>query len=233
MHDKVIFANWKMNGSKDLVDVLYRSVMNVAISHKLVLCLPFTIIDYSSKLFFNVAKIGAQNCSEFDGGAYTGEISCKMLRDSGCSYVIIGHSERRKFFNESNETVARKVELSLSYGLKPLVCIGESETSYKEGNAKKVVIDQINLLDNFFHEIDIAYEPIWAIGTGLIPTTDEIKDMHNFIKSKTGKFPIYGGSVNKNNYKEILSLDEVSGILVGGESLNIDNFSEMLSSFQN
>lgn len=236
--DKYILANWKMN--KDIsdidgyVDELKKNVKNF---NNVVVFVPSVMI----KPFFDKVKnafgVGAQNCHYAESGAFTGEISAAMAKSAGAGYVIIGHSERRHYFDESDEFLNKKLHSVLSHGLVPVFCIGE--TLEEKKNFKKVLKRQI--VNGFkgiteFSKIIVAYEPVWAIGTGNVATIEDINRVHSFIRSvfkeefNTEISLVYGGSVSPDSSKEILSLPEVDGVLVGGASLNPSKFSQIIES---
>lgn len=204
---------------------------------RVALCPPFTLIDrMAAALKGGAVEIGAQDLSPEASGAFTGDISAAMLADAGATLVILGHSERRTLHGEDDATVARKVEAALKGGLEPIVCVGETLEERKAGNAEAVVCGQLEgslpaVLSGA--AFTVAYEPVWAIGTGLTPTSDEIAAMHAAIRAQlvkqfgdSGRAPaiLYGGSVKPANAAEILGLPEVGGALVGGASLKAADF---------
>ncbi len=229
--NKIIVANWKMNGSEDLMKEF--SQLTCSKHNDIIICPPFTLLDSAKTLLPNFVKIGAQNCGAEDKGAFTGEISASMLREKSVSYVLIGHSERRTLFNETNNIIFKKVEAAIKSELTPIVCIGET-LSEKEANKTLQVLDnQINgsVAKIEPHEqVIVAYEPVWAIGTGLTPDENEIKEAHLYIKTKLNQhfnadIPIlYGGSANSKNCSQIISIENVGGLLVGGASLKKNDF---------
>lgn len=174
-------------------------------------------------------KVGAQNCSNESSGAFTGEVSAAMLKEVGLSYVLIGHSERRARFKESSEWLGQKVEQALSAGLVPVFCIGETKDQREAGHLEDVLDDQISALSQKSKEaVIVAYEPVWAIGTGLVPKLEEMSEAHGLIQKRLPGRPIlYGGSVKPENSKEILALPEVAGLLIGGASLKPESFSKI------
>jgi triosephosphate isomerase len=208
----LVVANWKMNGSPELAKNYSQSVKHGNCT--VVVCPPYHLI---SQLNGDFAK-GAQNCHWADDGAYTGEVSAKMLAAVGASYVILGHSERRAM-GETTEHVEIKAMAALNAGLTPIICIGEKEGE----NRDKVLLEQMPKTNCI-----IAYEPVWAIGSGRTPTMAEIEQAHDFIIKHSGRKVIYGGSVNANNAAEIAAISNVSGFLVGGASLNIDSFNKII-----
>jgi triosephosphate isomerase len=208
----LVVANWKMNGSPELAKNYNHGVKHGGCS--VVVCPPYHLIAHLSGDFSK----GAQNCHWADDGAYTGEVSAKMLSELGASYVILGHSERRQM-GETTEHVEIKAMAALNAGLTPIISIGEKEGE----NRDKVLLAQMPKTDCI-----IAYEPVWAIGTGRTPTADEIEKAHEFIIAASGRKVIYGGSVNPQNAAEIAAISNVSGFLVGGASLNIDSFNKII-----
>ena len=232
--NKFIIANWKLHGSIQFAkDFLKKIDFNGSNNEKtLIVCPPATLIPYlKSDKFY----IGSQDCSNFDTGAYTGEISANLLREIGCKFSIVGHSERRNVFNEDNKIILNKIINLINNDIIPILCVGENLQQRKENLTKDILKDQINnCLPNKIDQskIIIAYEPIWSIGTGLIPTVDQISDIHNFIKedifnNKNLKV-IYGGSVKAVNYKKIIDNELINGLLVGGASINIEEFNQII-----
>ena len=234
---KFIVANWKLNGSVAFID---EYISKLSLNNKdnnskcVIICPPFTFIN---KIHIENLFVGAQNCSVYDKGAYTGEVSTKMLRDIGCHFCIVGHSERRNLFNESNEIISKKIINCLAEQIIPILCIGESLEQKKKNKTEEILISQVQksiTKQANMNNMIIAYEPIWAIGTGLTPTLDEITKMHTFIKnnipqSKDFKI-LYGGSVKSSNCKEILAQKNVDGILVGSASIVINEFNKIIES---
>ena len=238
---KLAIANWKMNGLANEGRVLVHELSEKLkrYEHNVIICPPFTVISQVGEVMRGTGfALGAQDCHHLESGAYTGDISATMLADIRCNFVIAGHSERRIYHHESSDLVAKKVVASIKSGLTPIVCIGENLSEREQGNHFIRISDQLlgSIPDNMdFAEIVIAYEPVWAIGTGKVATSDNISEMHNHIKAELKKrFPanafqvVYGGSVNKDNATEILSLAEVDGVLVGGASLKAEDFSQIV-----
>lgn len=228
---KIIVANWKMNGSEKLLKDF--STFAPAKSNEIIICTPFTLLE-SAKVFLpNFVKLGAQNCSEEEKGAFTGEISASMLLEKSVSYVIVGHSERRTLFNETDAVIFKKVKSVIKNKLTPIICIGETLSEKKANKTLQVLEKQIEgsiTKVNAHMQLIVAYEPIWAIGTGLIPNDSEIRNTHLYIKEKLSKhfsadIPVlYGGSANAENCKKIMSIENVDGLLVGGASLKKHDF---------
>ena len=232
-----LVANWKMNGAAEHARE-YAYAVNAALSALPaqvvgVFCPPIPYIAAALEALPYNARLhlGAQNCHAAVKGAHTGEVSAGMLKDVGCRYVIIGHSERRAE-GETDEQVLAKAEAALAQGLTPIICIGESLAAYEKGETKTVLDIQLKPLARLpLRDILIAYEPIWAIGTGKTPSLQEISATHSHIKSVLGSEAavLYGGSVNTGNARDILRLPEVSGALIGGASLQSASMNEILS----
>ncbi len=229
-----IAANWKMNLDKKSISEYAKFLQKFKFSDKVETCIfpPTIYIDYLHSLINDLPiSIGGQNCHYKTSGAFTGEISPNFLRDTGCKYVIIGHSERRIINNENNAEIKLRAEAALNSSLKVILCVGETLIDRQEGKALQFIEKQINdcLPDNY-ENLLIAYEPIWSIGTGKIPSVFEIEEMHTHIKKIINKFVnkkinvIYGGSVNIKNINEILDITNVDGVLVGGASLKAKDF---------
>ena len=247
MRKKVIAGNWKMNMLPDaairFIDELTPLVKNT--ENEVVLCVPYTDLFYSLLAAQNTnIKIGAQNMHWEESGAYTGEVSGKMLKSIGVEYVIIGHSERRQYFAETDETVNKKLHSAFKYGVKPIVCVGETLEEREAGKAEEIITSQTEkalegLTDNQVENTIIAYEPIWAIGTGKTATkedaNDAIKSIRNKISNIYGQMVAerviiqYGGSVKSSNAKELFTMSDIDGGLVGGASLKSDEFAKIVN----
>lgn len=235
-----IVGNWKMNGARALQPVarsIDRAVQGMA-KVEVAIAPPFPLISGFSKEAQSLA-IGAQDCHFAPEGAYTGDVSAPILADSGASFVILGHSERRQGHGESNALVRDKVTAALEAGLKAIVCVGEEGATREAGEAERFVTAQVEAslpvdVPNAHEMLTIAYEPIWAIGTGKTPSLDEIGAMHRAIRARmTALFGeevgsairiLYGGSVNAQNAADILAIEGVDGALVGGASLAVESF---------
>jgi len=244
---KVIIGNWKMNKTvaetRSFVSGL--GLNSVVRTFQVGLAVPYTMILTAAEAARGTAiSIGAQNCSDHDEGAFTGEISCHMLKDAGASFVLVGHSERRQLFHETNALVNRKVKKSIAATLKPVVCIGETEEQHLSGKIENVLHDQIlhslkGLNPSEVEHLILAYEPIWAIGTGKTATPENIQFAHAYcrkvIASEWGKDTaehtviLYGGSVKPENAAMILEQSDVDGLLVGGASLSLESFNKILN----
>jgi len=221
----------------------FRQYEKDLINAQLVIIPPFTALDTVNKeLKGSSVRLGAQNVYWEEKGAFTGEISPVMLKDIGCSYVVIGHSERRQYFNESNDSVNRKIRAALSSGLTPILCIGESQEEREQNKTISKIESQIaeslvDLKEDEVRKVIIAYEPIWAIGTGLTATPDQAEEVHRFIRDKLSQtygnqlasyaIILYGGSVKPANTFSLLREKDINGALVGGASLNPKSFSEI------
>jgi len=247
MRRKIIAGNWKMNmlpnEAMDFITKLSECVTNT--EDEIVLCVPYTDLFYSLLTAQGTKiKIGAQNMHWEENGAYTGEISGKMLQVINVEYVIIGHSERREYFAETDETVNKKVKAAFNYNLKPIICIGETLEQKENGNTNEIITEQTKLaLEGLSSEqvknVVIAYEPIWAIGTGKTATSEDannsIKQIRNKIKELYGEEVssqvtiLYGGSVKASNAKELFETSDIDGALVGGASLNISEFKAIIN----
>ncbi len=240
MRKWMIAGNWKMHNTSADAIALAKAVKEgtEGISGgEIVLAPPFTALNsvWETIRGSNVL-LAAQNMFYEDKGAYTGEVSPGMLKDSGCAYVIIGHSERRKYFHETDETVNLKVKKSLSVGLKPIVCVGETEDEREKGITEFVVGIQVKKALNGIDKVDdivIAYEPVWAIGTGKNATPIEAEEVHRFIRNIVGDIYgdvckntriLYGGSVTSDNISELIDMEDIDGALVGGASLKSEGF---------
>ncbi len=223
---KLIVGNWKMNKGDEAGLQLAQDLLNL--KGNVVICPPYTILREVTQLVQKSSlKVGAQDCASHLDGSYTGEVSASMIRNNGCSHVILGHSEARTHRHETDELVCQKVSRALDVGLVPIICIGETREAYEGGGTQDVLRSQLEKsLPKTDQEIILAYEPVWAIGTGLVASLEYITETHQFIQSLTHhKYPIlYGGSVNAKNASEILSISEVGGVLVGGASLQADEF---------
>ena len=235
-----VVANWKMNGLKSYQKI-FKSVSKHLNSKrskisKVIVCPPHTLIHSLSLSKKSNISLGAQDAHHKISGAYTGCVSSEMIKDIGAKYVIIGHSERRQYFNEDNKLLSEKIRTAHQFGLKVIFCIGEMKEEIKK--RKSVLKKQLKSLPkNLSHKNTIiAYEPVWAIGTGLTPSLNQIDQIHASIRSILGSNSgfsknvsiLYGGSVNAQNAKDILSLENVDGALVGGASLNLNDFSKII-----
>ena len=237
-------ANWKMNGSLESINQLINSLSSrfvEADDSEIIIFPPSAYLSHTKSLLSNLNwYLGGQDVSNFDQGAYTGEISASMLRDLGCTYVLVGHSERRHIIGESYELVAQKFSKAIEHKLIPVLCIGETIEQRKSKETNNIIDKQLrSVLDlptgpAILSKGIIAYEPVWAIGTGVSAKPDDVINVHTYIKSwlldnGVQDVPIiYGGSVNPQNAFELISKPEVDGVLVGGASLDADKFLEIL-----
>ena len=247
MRRKVIAGNWKMNmlpnETIDFIQELTPLVKDT--KNEVILCVPYIDLFYALLHVQDTnIKIGAQNMHWEEKGAYTGEISGKMLKSIGVEYVIIGHSERRQYFAETDETVNKKIKSALANGLKPIVCVGETLEQREAGQTEQIVTSQIEKAFKDIHassleQIIIAYEPIWAIGTGKTATKEDANTTIMQIRKKLaeiygqneadGVIIQYGGSVKPSNAKELFEMSDIDGGLVGGASLKADEFSKIVN----
>jgi len=251
MRKKFVAGNWKMNKNLTEASELMKEIkanLKKEVSEKVetVICPPYLSLHTASEIFSGSdIGYGAQNMHYKDDGAFTGEISGKMLKDAGCSYVILGHSERRQYFNETNHLINLKVLKALESGMFPILCVGETLEQREEEIYRKIVDEQVTLCLKGVSEADIekiiiAYEPVWAIGTGKTATSEQAEEMHveirksleNLYNSSTaGKIRIlYGGSVNEANARELFSMPDIDGGLIGGASLKASGFIKIIES---
>lgn len=235
---KLIVGNWKMNGRLTSGLNLARDIADKVVEAKplmfdLVVCPPTTLIwPVAETVMGTPVMIGGQDCHYANHGAYTGSISAGMLADLGCRYVILGHSERRTGLNESNELIAKKVEAAQLAGLITILCVGETLEQKASGATEKAIIQQLlaSLPEKFrASQLVVAYEPVWAIGSGETPTIEDIRTVHKTIRRTLGATGeavqiLYGGSVTPTNAADILANDQIDGVLVGSASLNSDGF---------
>ena len=247
MRKPIIAGNWKMyNNIKEAVELvngLKRELYSVE-TVDIVVCPVFTSLsDVHELLLDSNIALGAQNLYWEKQGAFTGEVSADMLKDAGCGYVIIGHSERRQFFHETNETVNKKVKAALSAGLKPIVCVGESLDQRENGKTFDVVKNHVqgslaDLNKQDMQSVVVAYEPVWAIGTGKTATPEQAQEVHSYIRgllkeafggeTAAATRIQYGGSVKPDNIDELMKKEDLDGALVGGASLKVDSFSAIV-----
>jgi triosephosphate isomerase len=237
----LVAGNWKMNGlRKDIdeaADICAAVAGGGAGAAEIVICPPATLLmAIAARCEGSCVGFGGQDCHIEGQGAFTGDISAEMLKDAGASYVIIGHSERRAAHQETNEIVCAKAEAALSAGLAAIICVGETKAEREAKEALPIVGAQLagSIPEKGSPErIVIAYEPVWAIGTGLTPTPDDVAEMHRFIREQVGqRLPgragemriLYGGSVKPSNAKELMTIENVDGALVGGASLTSAEF---------
>ncbi len=251
MRKKIVAGNWKMNLDYAEGISLFSEIVNMVRDEKngdqlAIICAPYVHLNSLAKLGGDTVTIGAQNCHQKESGAYTGEISAKMIKSIGCEYVIIGHSERRQYFAESDELLAEKTVIALQNGLVPIFCIGETLDERNNGSYFDVLKSQLEngvfgLSVEDFSKIVIAYEPVWAIGTGLTASSDQAQEVHAFIRKEiAAKYDastaeattiLYGGSCNPKNAAELFAQPDIDGGLIGGASLKSRDFTDIVKTF--
>jgi triosephosphate isomerase len=251
MRKQIVAGNWKMNKSffeaEELVSSLASDLEGVELKCDVVVCPPALYLEMATDFAEeSVLFVGAQNVSEQDSGAYTGEISAAMLESVDVDYCIVGHSERRKYFHEKEDVLAKKVDRLLEYNINPIYCCGEVVEERENNTYFDVVRQQLNgglfhLTEDEFSNVVIAYEPVWAIGTGLTATPEQAQEMHAFIRNLVADAYnrevaeettiLYGGSCNAENAKVLFSQKDVDGGLIGGASLKKDDFIKIAKSF--
>lgn len=241
-----IIGNWKMNGTKaDAQKLAAGFLKRVQESERplphIVLCPSYPYLSaVVETLQGSSIQVGAQDVHPEKSGPFTGDVNVTQLVDVGCKYVLVGHSERRQHHFETAPLIRRKIEASIKGGLRPVLCIGESAEERKSGHALQIMADQLrtDLPENFNpHDLIIAYEPLWAIGTGVVPSLEQIEEVTGLIKHELaahmgggGLIPtLYGGSVTAKNAKDFLDLPHVDGLLVGGASLNLEDFWQIIN----
>ena len=247
MRRKVIAGNWKMNMLPNEAINFIQELAPVVkdTKNEVILCVPYTDLFYALLHVQGTnIKIGAQNMHWEEKGAYTGEVSAPMLKSIGVEYVIIGHSERRQYFAETDETVNKKIKSALAHGLKPIVCVGETLEQRENGQTEQIVTSQVEkafegIPASELEKIIVAYEPIWAIGTGKTATKEDANSTIMQIRKKlaemygqneaNGVIIQYGGSVKSANAKELFEMSDIDGGLVGGASLKADEFSKIVN----
>ena len=251
MRKNIVAGNWKMNTTVpegvELAKEVNEALKGFKANCDVIICVPFThLCPVAGVIDQNLLGLGAENCADHASGAYTGEVSAAMVASTSAKYVILGHSERRQYYGETSETLREKVALALANGLQPIFCIGEVLEERENGTFNEVVRTQIveglfNLSAEDFSKIILAYEPVWAIGTGKTATADQAEDMHAFIRSviaeKYGKEVadntsiLYGGSCKPSNAAELFAKPDVDGGLIGGASLKCADFMGIVKAF--
>ena len=251
MRKKIVAGNWKMNMDYQEGVSLFSEIVNMVRDEKVgeqvaVICAPFIHLNSLAQLSAGIVKIGAQNCHQNESGAYTGEISAKMVKSTGCEYVIIGHSERRQYFTETDELLAEKTTVALQHNLIPLFCIGETLEERNDGTYFEVLERQLTnavftLSAVDFAKVVLAYEHVWAIGTGLTASSAQAQEVHAFIRAKIAdKYGVeianqtsilYGGSCNPKNAAELFAQQDIDGGLIGGASLKSRDFVDIVKTF--
>ena len=253
MRKNIVAGNWKMNKNFDEAQALVSEVVNMVQDEvnndaQVVLCPSFPFLATVSKALGENTNIhlGAQNCHQNDSGAYTGEVSAGMLKSVGVEYVILGHSERRQYFYEDNQMLEAKVKTVLKQGLNPIFCIGESLEQREQDLTFSVLETQLkeglfHLSNEDFERVVIAYEPIWAIGTGKTASSEQAQEVHAFIREQIARHYdaeaaqnttiLYGGSCNPGNARELFACPDIDGGLIGGASLKSRDFVDIIKSF--
>jgi len=242
MRQYFVAANWKMHGDTASNTALLNELMaglESTLAFQLVIAAPSIYLQQVLRLTEQSdLKVSAQNVSEFERGAYTGEISANMLADMGCAYSLVGHSERRQLFHETNDAVAKKFCVLQEKGLTPILCVGETLEQRESGNTEQVVAEQLSAVVSLagidgLKNVVIAYEPVWAIGTGKTASPEQAQAVHQFLRSEIAKSSahvaesvqiVYGGSVNEENAQSLFTQKDIDGGLIGGASLKAESF---------
>jgi triosephosphate isomerase len=242
MRQHLVAGNWKMNGSLDSVKPLVEGIkagLDSVSTAEMAVCPPFVYIPAVAALLEGTSiALGAQDVSDQESGAYTGEVAPNMLTDVGCKYTIVGHSERRSIYGESDADTASKFAAARKAGLVPILCVGELLEEREQGITEQVVARQLDAVIDLegvaaLADAVIAYEPVWAIGTGKTATPDQAQEVHAFIRGKLAELDsgvaekvqiLYGGSMNAGNAAELLAMEDIDGGLIGGASLKPDDF---------
>jgi triosephosphate isomerase (TIM) len=245
MRKTLVAGNWKSNGNLRNNLALIDALKSISVSPEVevLLCPPFIYIpQVMAQVTGTDLMVGAQNCSATEEGAFTGECTAAMLKDSGVDWVILGHSERRTLYGETDEVVAKKVELALAVGLTPIICIGETLEEREAGKAEAVCLRQLDAVISRCKAATnwvVAYEPVWAIGTGKTASSEDAQEMHSalrtFLADKSGEVAqqiriLYGGSVKPGNATELFAKADIDGALVGGASLSAGDFAGIIAS---
>ena len=232
---KIIAGNWKMNGSRDALKTMINALQDINSENTIILCVPYTMLGLDG----GRVSMGAQDVSQHDHGAYTGEVSAQMIAATGAKYVIVGHSERRQYHGETNDIVRQKSAAAIALGLTPIICVGETMDEKQAGKTMAIIESGVReSIPTDARNVIVAYEPRWAIGAGLTPTDTEIADAHKLIADTLesmgmGGTPIlYGASVKGANAAQIMSIPNVDGVLVGGASLKPDDFIPIITSMK-
>ena len=241
MRKTIVAGNWKMNASKDSVESLVTDILSGAsdVSAEVIVCAPFPYLSQVEALIGGSnLMLGAQNLNVNASGAFTGEVSAEMIKDFGANHVIVGHSERRSLYGETSEIVAEKTKAAINSGLTPILCLGESLEQRESGKTESVVSEQLNKVIKVvgieaFNNIIIAYEPVWAIGTGVTASPEQAQAVHKFIRDLLASSNqdiadktaiLYGGSMNAGNAVELISCSDIDGGLIGGAALKAEDF---------
>lgn len=241
-HQSLIVANWKMNGSLESITPLVGALtqgLSDGVQSEVLICPPFVYIaEIAALLKGSEIRLGAQNVSHLNGGAYTGEVSSTMLQDFGCQYVIVGHSERRALYAEGDALVAEKFVAVQANGMTPILCVGELLEERESSSTEEVIARQLDAVIDLagieaFENAVIAYEPVWAIGTGKTATPEQAQEVHEFIRLRLARHDnktadiiriLYGGSVNAANAEQLFEMADIDGGLIGGASLVAEDF---------
>ena len=251
MREKLVAGNWKMHGNlkenEALLSAMVTGISLLGNEASYAVCVPFPYLAFvQAKLQGTKIKWGAQNVSQHEKGAFTGEVSATMLNDFNCTYAIVGHSERRMFYGESSQIVAEKYAAALKAGLTPILCVGETLEQRDSGTTEQVIGEQLSAViasagvDSLVKAV-IAYEPVWAIGTGKTATPQQAQDIHRFIRQGIAEQNaevaanltiLYGGSVKANNAAELFAMSDIDGGLIGGASLIADDFIAICKAIQ-
>jgi len=223
---KIIIANFKMNGTRPFINKWFSKFLEETNTlNKVIVALPTPYLTSFSDCNISIA---AQNVSPFDSGSFTSQVSAEMLKDCGIDYCIIGHSESRNLLNETNEDIFNKYNQLSKNSIKPIICVGESMNVREDNQTSSFITDQLNFFSSKDEDVIIAYEPIWAIGSGLIPAVSDINEVCELIKSLvTNAKILYGGSVNEKNATHLLNNSNIDGLLVGGASLDPKEFANI------
>lgn len=244
MRQRIVAGNWKMNGQlqqvTQLIDEL-NTLIDFDGSAQVMVAPPALYIPVVRSLVKDSIKLGAQNVFPKDSGAYTGELSAPMLKDYNCTYVLVGHSERRHYFQENENFVAEKFHHVKDHGMIPILCVGETLIEREKGQTEQVIARQLLAVceknKNCFQQCVVAYEPVWAIGTGKTATPEQAQEVHQFIRKLVSEVSnnngeqlslLYGGSVNEHNANALFSMPDIDGGLIGGASLNAKQFVEII-----
>lgn len=242
MRQPLVAGNWKMNGSRDSINDLLDGIlagMGSVEKAEVVVCAPYVYLSQvADKLSGSAVAWGSQNINDNESGAFTGEISASMLKDFGCKYAIVGHSERRAIYGETDEDVSKRFMAAQAAGFIPIFCVGELLEEREAGTTNEVVARQLDAVINeagiaAIGNSVIAYEPVWAIGTGKVATPDQAQEVHAMIRSKLADLDadvaakvqiLYGGSMKPDNAKELIGMEDIDGGLIGGASLKAEDF---------
>jgi len=247
MRTKLIVGNWKMNGSHALVDKTFDALVSNFDSKDLdiVICPPDVLIYHTKNMFKGSGIfVGSQNVYSEPNGAFTGETSASLLRECGIDWCIVGHSERREIFGETDELISKKIEILIEHNIKPILCVGETKEHRVSSKYEEVVVNQLReclskINSNSLDRCVIAYEPIWAIGTGMTAKPEQANIMHKIIRRELASLSnsknaekmkiLYGGSVNPENVRSLIFMEEIDGALVGGASIIPDKFKKIIN----